>query len=262
MESANVNEAAGSTVLTPERYRECLAADAARLRAVAAERLAVPVPSCPDWSVDDLVRHVAQVYLHKVAAMQQGKRPADWPPDLDAEPTLALFDRAFAELSAELDRHSPADPTWTFYPGDQTVAFWLRRMAQETVMHRIDAELAADAVTPVPADLALDGVDEVLRIMLTWGTNAFPDDPDTAALLRGGDGRSVCLDVGAARFAVRVTAAGVELTPGSTGEVTVRADPPTMLRWLWNRVPADAATIDGDRAPVDHLRRLLADATL
>ncbi|BCJ26270.1 maleylpyruvate isomerase family mycothiol-dependent enzyme [Actinocatenispora sera] len=262
MDVAHSNDPAASTALTPARYRECLAADAARLRAVAADRLAAPVPSCPDWSVDDLVRHVAQVYLHKVAAMQQGERPTNWPPDLDAEPTLALFDRSFAELSAEFDRHSPADSTWTFYPGDQTVAFWLRRMAQETAIHRIDAELAADAVTPVPADLATDGIDEVLRIMLTWGTNAYPDDPDTAALLRAGDGRSVCLDAGGTRFAVRATAAGVELTPGGTGEVTVRADPPTMLCWLWNRVPADAATIDGDRAPVDHLRQLLADATL
>lgn len=262
MDSVNSNDAAAGAPLTAARYRECLAADAARLRAVAADQLAAPVPSCPDWSVDDLVRHVAQVYLHKVAAMRQGAQPANWPPDLDAEPTLALFDRSFAELSAEFDRRSPTDPTWTFYPDDQTVAFWLRRMAQETAIHRTDAELAAGAVTPIPGDLALDGVDEVLRVMLTWGTNAFPDDPDTAALLRAGDGRTVCLDAGAARFAVRVTAAGIELTPGGAGEVTVRADPPTMLRWLWNRAPADAAAIDGDRAPVDHLRRLLADATL
>ncbi|BCJ32850.1 hypothetical protein Athai_03530 [Actinocatenispora thailandica] len=262
MDSTDPTRTAGTTRLTPARYRECLAADAARLREVAADRLAAPVPSCPDWSVDDLVRHVAQVYLHKVAAMQRGERPVDWPPDLAAEPTLALFDRAIAELSAEFDRHAATDPTWTFYPGDQTVAFWLRRMAQETAVHRIDAELAAGAVTPVPDDLALDGVDEVLSIMLTWGTNAFPDDPDTAALLRAGDGRAVCLDTGAGRYAVRVSAAGVELTPGGAGDVTVRADPPTMLRWLWNRAPADAATIDGDRAPVDQLRQLLADATL
>jgi hypothetical protein len=194
--------------------------------------------------------------------MQQGRQPTDWPPDLDAEPTLALFDRAHAEMNAEFDRHAPTDPTWTFYPDDQTVAFGLRRMALETAVHRVDAELAADAVTAVPADLALDGVDEVLRIMLTWGTNAFPDDPDTAALLRSGDGRAVCVDAGAARFAVRATAGGVELIPGGAGEVTVRADPSTMLCWLWNRVPTDSVTIDGDRAPVDHLRRLLADATL
>jgi hypothetical protein len=46
---------------------------------------------------------------------------------------------------------------------DQTVGFWIRRMAQETVVHRVDAELAAEvAPGAIPDDIALDGIDEFL----------------------------------------------------------------------------------------------------
>src|SRR6266700_2763359 len=103
------------------RYLQCLAADYGDLRdAASAAELTASVPSCPGWTVADLVRHVAQVYLHKVTLM---------------------------------------------------------RMAQETVIHRIDAELAAGLpVTPVPDDLAADGVDEVLKRMLAYGSATRPED--------------------------------------------------------------------------------------
>jgi hypothetical protein len=31
------------------------------------------VPSCPDWTALDLVRHVVQVYAHKAAVLRAGK---------------------------------------------------------------------------------------------------------------------------------------------------------------------------------------------
>ena len=68
---------------------------------------------------------------------------------------LPLLERAYGELMAEFSQHAPTDPTPTWYDPDQTVAFWIRRMAQETVIHRIDAELGVrEQVTPVAGDLA------------------------------------------------------------------------------------------------------------
>ena len=50
--------------------------------------------------------------------------------------------------------------------------FWIRRMAQETVIHRVDAELAlGEPFAPIPDDLALDGIDEVLERFLAFGTH-------------------------------------------------------------------------------------------
>ncbi|MEN3609222.1 maleylpyruvate isomerase N-terminal domain-containing protein [Plantactinospora sp. ZYX-F-223] len=159
------------------RLLECLAADQARLRQVASADLAAAVPSCPDWTVADLVRHVAVVYLHKVECMRTGRIPSSWPPELSAEEPLALLDRACLALRAEFDSRDPAALAPTWYDPDQTVGFWLRRMAQETVIHRVDAELAtAQPVAEIPADLAADGIDELLRILLGYGTRRWPED--------------------------------------------------------------------------------------
>ena len=161
------------------RYLQCLAADYGDLRdAASAAELTANVPSCPGWTVADLVRHVAQVYLHKVALMRTGEEPEEWPPpSLAAEAPLAALGRAYGALRAEFRTRGPGLPAPTWYDPDQTVAFWIRRMAQETVIHRIDAELAAGLpVTPVPDDLAADGVDEVLKRMLAYGSVTWPED--------------------------------------------------------------------------------------
>jgi hypothetical protein len=57
-----------------------------------------------------------------------------------------------------LGRRGPDEPAWTFWPDDQTCAFWFRRMAHETVVHRVDAELAAGEVTPVEDWAACESV--------------------------------------------------------------------------------------------------------
>jgi uncharacterized protein (TIGR03083 family) len=160
-----------------QRFLECLAADVARLRDVAAKDLDAPVPTCPGWVVRDLVRHVAQVYLHKAESIRRRELPHPWPPPLDREEPLALLDRAWGELTAEFARHDPADPAYTWHDADQTVGFWIRRMAQETVIHRLDAELALGTeVAPVPDDLAVDGIDEVLCLFLDYGSKRWPDE--------------------------------------------------------------------------------------
>src|SRR3712207_3778827 len=154
-----------------ERYLGCLTADQATLRAIAARDLTSPVPTCPGWSLADLVRHVAVVYLHKVECMRRGEFPRPWPPPgVNDEEPVALLDRAYAALRHEFGVRAPTDPAPTFFRPDQTVGFWLRRMTQESVVHRVDAELAVRVpVGHVPAELAVDGVDEVLRVFLGDG---------------------------------------------------------------------------------------------
>src|SRR5690349_9400878 len=158
-----------------ERLLSCLATDYARLRSVAAHDLNAAVPSCPGWTVTDLVRHVGMVYLHKVECMRQQALPDPWPPDLSGEESIALLDRGYAALRAEFAERAPADPAATWFSDDQTVGFWIRRMAQETVIHRVDAELAlGQPVAPIPDDLGLDGIDEILQIFVSWASREWP----------------------------------------------------------------------------------------
>jgi uncharacterized protein (TIGR03083 family) len=124
------------------RFLACLAADYARLREVASIDPAAAVPTCPGWTVADVTRHVGEVYMHKTLAMRQGAEPEQWPPpSLAEEEPIPLLERAYAELLDEFAARKPEDPAGTWYKPDQTVGFWIRRMAQETVVHRIDAEL-------------------------------------------------------------------------------------------------------------------------
>jgi uncharacterized protein (TIGR03083 family) len=148
-------------------FLTCLQADSDRLAEVGRMGLQAPVPSCPGWTVETVLRHTAQVYLHKVEILRLGARPEPWPPpglaDRDA---LELYGEASAAVIAELAKAGPDVATWTFSPTDRTSAFWFRRMAHETAVHRADAELAHAVLTPIDRELALDGIDEILRLML------------------------------------------------------------------------------------------------
>jgi uncharacterized protein (TIGR03083 family) len=237
-----------------------VAADEARLREMAGRGLDAPVPSCPGWTVADLIRHVAEVYLHKVACIRTGARPDPWQPDLSGDP-LALLDRSYAALVEELDR-DPSSFAYTWYEPDQTVGFWVRRMAQETVIHRVDGELAAgEPVTPIPADLAIDGIDEVLHLFLAYDTVKYPAEFGPA--LAGSDGRTVLVTAGEESWSVRPTPDGVQISAAGADESAARVegDPQGVLLWLWRRADANAVKIDGDPGLIDRLLELLKGAT-
>jgi uncharacterized protein (TIGR03083 family) len=260
--------------MEPSRYLACLAADYGDLRdAVAAVEPTATVPSCPGWTMADLVVHVARVYLHKAAIMRTGEEPEPWPPaGLAAEPSLALLGRAYGELRAEFRAHEPGESVPTWFGPDQTVAFWIRRMAQETVIHRIDAELAARLpVTPVPGDLAADGIDEVLKRMLAYSSQEWPEDfaelegehlaaedgPDVITLAATGPA--------AATWTVRPSPRLVVVEDGGHRDprVLIQGPPGAVLRWLWGRAADDTGGIElvGDPAWADYLRRMLAVVT-
>jgi uncharacterized protein (TIGR03083 family) len=245
------------------RYLETLAADEARLRELATGDLGAAVPSCPGWTVTELVRHVAEVYLHKAEAMRRGEWPRPWPPDLTGEPPIEALDRSYAALVAEFAARHPQDPTVTWFAPDQTVGFWIRRMAQETVIHRVDCELArGTALAPIPPDLAFDGIDEVLVRFLAHASREWPEE--FGDHLADCDGRSVLVTAGGDRWLVRLTTQGVEVTPrgGPQGaQASVAGEADDVLLWLWRRVDDDAVGLGGDRALAGKLRQLLGDAT-
>ena len=245
------------------RLLECLAADYQRLREVADDSLAAPVPSCPGWTVEDLVRHVTAVYLHKAEAMRRGEWPRPWPPDLSGEAPIAGLDRAYTALTGEFATRKPDEHSVTWFEPEQTVGFWIRRMAQESVIHRVDGELgAAVPIAAIPDDLAVDGIDEVLVRFLDYGTTAwaeeFGDD------LADCTGQAVRVDSGGASWLVRPTPGRVEVTTGQAGDAAdaiVSGPPEAVLLWLWRRVGDDRVDFSGDRQLIDKLWQLLGRAT-
>jgi uncharacterized protein (TIGR03083 family) len=252
---------------------ECLAADYRRIRGIVPGHYDSPVPSCPDWTVADLTRHVGQVYLHKVEAMRTGvDEPEEWPPaGLQDEDPVELIDRAYAELLSELTSREPSDVAATWYGPDQSVGFWVRRMAQETVVHRIDAELGVGvAVDPIPDDLAIDGVDELLKVFVSfsvgeWGeyfTEALADSPGRSYAINT-DGVSWLVGTSPGRFSVG-GGPGMTVPDYAKTDVTISGTPTALLRWVWNReAPGEPSevTVDGDQEALAEFRRCVVIST-
>jgi uncharacterized protein (TIGR03083 family) len=247
-----------------ERLRASLDADFHRLRAVAgAADLAAPVPTCPGWSLGDLLHHLGAVYLHKVECMRLGSHPEPWPPaGLNDEPPLELIDRTYAALVAEFAARRPTDHAFTWYDPDQSVGFWIRRMAQETVIHRVDAELGAGVEpAPIPADVAADGVDELLVAFVEYGTTVWPDD--FTELLAGVGERTIRVATPERTWPLRLTTKDVrvEQSDVDTPDAVISGSAEDVLRWLWNRGGAEGVTTTGDQEAITLLRQVLVAST-
>lgn len=128
-----------------------------------------PVPTCPGWSADDLLHHLAEVQDFWAYVLREGVTDE---PDRDPPPRpgtraglLAVFDTAHAALVDQLGQLDPTETRWS-WAEEQTVGFTLRRQAHEALVHRVDAELTVGAArAPIDPELATDGVAEALEVM-------------------------------------------------------------------------------------------------
>ena len=221
-----------------------------------------PVPSCPGWTLADLATHVADVYQHKIEAMRSGVVPDPWPPaetdPVRTGPAREFLRASAAELLRELTERDADQPTWTWFPPDQTVGFWRRRMMQETVIHRWDAEHAVGSADRYRFDeqVADDGVDEYLVTFLA-------DDWSTEPTTGRGD-----VDVIGARHRWRVRLLPDEVSatrhdlseiPTPPPDATVRcADDATLLLAIWGRRSWDTVETSGNPSVLRDFRERLA----
>ena len=221
-----------ATRLSATRYLDLLHEEGERLLLAAEGAMDLPVPACEGWRVRDVVDHVGMVYGHKIAALELGRRPepGEWQGPEAGTDEIAWCHALLHRLAADLARVPADEPAWTWWEPDQTAGFWQRRMAQETAVHRADVESATGPITPIDADLAVDGIDELLRVMLA--------------------------DVGVGEVAGPwVEADGVRVVIAGT---QVAGEPSDLLLWLWGRAPSAAVEVNGDEAA---LRELLRAAT-
>lgn len=125
------------------------------------------VPTCPGWQVRDLLRHTGMVHRWAAAFVAEGhtsRHPDAGLPDLDGEELLTWFRAGHRYLVDTLASASPDVECWHFLPAPSPLAFWARRQAHETTVHRFDAESARGGTpSAITADFAVDGIDELLR---------------------------------------------------------------------------------------------------
>ncbi|MDX6319538.1 MAG: hypothetical protein QOD35_2938 [Nocardioidaceae bacterium] len=244
-----------TTTLTPERYFELIDADTERLVEMGERGLKEPVPSCPGWDVAEVVWHTAVVFEHKVRVMADNAWPDPWPPaDFDDRDELTFLRQAKDDLFEEFSRHDIGEETTTF-GSDSTVGFWARRMALEAAVHRYDAELAHSDPTPVAHDLAVDGVDEVLRVMLAgpwWSERVDTQHPVDAV---------VAVQAAEEAWSCDVRQRSVTVSDGADAAVaaTVQGEPEHVFLWLWGRVPDSVVQTGGDASILAEFRARLAE---
>lgn len=155
--------------MDPAVLRDAILDTTAELSVVPTDRLHDPVPSCPGWDVERLLRHLARVqgWVTGVVATPADGTPPAAPQPLDDEPVGAFVARIGEQLVERLDQTEP-DRLVPGFVGAVPAAFWLRRMAHEATLHRWDAREALDPGGDhlIDADLAVDGIDEVLEVLL------------------------------------------------------------------------------------------------
>ena len=244
--------------LDPQRYFESIDADTERLLAMARLGLDAPVPRCAGWTVADVVTHVAQVYEHKVRVMADNAWPTSWPPsEFEGLDPVEFLTDAQAHLFAEFAEHQIGDQTTTFSAADTTIGFWARRMALEIAVHRRDGEAAHAQQTPIPVDLALDGIDEVLRVMLGgpwWESRVKTEHPVDAV---------VAVESGAHRWLCNASATNVEVGQDLMipSAATVAGDPEPVFLWLWGRADDTMVGFAGSKAVAAEFRARLVECT-
>ena len=248
------------TRLSTSRYLEAMDADV-RALADSASDLALDVPGCAGWTVRELLSHVIGVYRHKIAALDLDAAPeapetGDWGDVSEADdPVVVLLD-TYASLRERLVARPESAPTWSWWPAEQTVGFWVRRMAQETAVHRWDGESAAEGASGagvIDDDLAADGIDELLGwLRWDWGD----------LVLDGAEGQEVLVTCGDHSWTVALHPARVDVTSGAsdTAVALLAADASTLLLHLWGR-PVDGVGSSGDQVALGLLRARLAMAT-
>ena len=235
-----------------------LATDGAALRAAAAGRLDAAVPPCPGWTVRDVVEHTATVYAHKSTIVENNltESPDPWPPEWDFTDPLEFYDEQLARVLGTLGSRDPAASAGTWYEPEQTVGFWVRRMMQETVIHRADVESAAGPPTRIDPDVAVDGIDELVERMLCYDTEAYAE----AGV---GAGQRVVIEAGGNAWAVTLgpEAATFSRTVPDDTDALIGGEPSEVLLALWNRLPYDAVRTTGDAGALAALRAAVVATT-
>jgi uncharacterized protein (TIGR03083 family) len=203
--------------------------------------LGAPVPSCPGWTVADLVYHLGEVhhFWRTIVAEQRDGWEGYERPDRPTDGELIRWYRdGLAALRETLAAADPAQPNWT-WSTDRTAGFVIRRMAHEAAIHRWDAEQAAGRDTGVEPHLASDGIDEFLM----W----FADEPKEGQPAPGGSVHLHCGDV-PGEWTVRMNAEGtydIERAHAK-GDCAIRGSASDILLALWRRRPASTVDVVGD----------------
>lgn len=216
----------------------------ALLGAARAGTLSAGVPACPDWDVAALVGHTSAIHRWAATIARGGTVEEARAVRRSSPGDADLLDWYAEGLDLVLSTLEGADmdvPVWSWAGGRQPVAFWARRMALETAVHRWDVESAGGAPRPVDAALAVDGVDEMLDVFVAAGRVGDLSGAGETLHLHSTDATGEWL--------IRFGEEGVHTSrQHAKGDCAIRAAASDLFLLLWGRRDGRGLDVFGDPA--------------
>ncbi|CAN5606024.1 maleylpyruvate isomerase family mycothiol-dependent enzyme [soil metagenome] len=233
--------------LSHERYLDTIEKESVALAEAARENLDAHVPSCPEWNMSDLLGHMGEVqrFWNEMAdrALTDPRASGDHDPPAGVD-LIEWFTEAPQLLLGTLRDADLEQPMWSWSPVKK-VGFVPRRMAQETAVHRWDAQNAVGNPSDIDEDLAVDGIDELLFVWLP--TEApLKDPPGSSVHIHTTDADGEWLAI--------LDEQPVVTREHAKGDVALRGPASDVLLYLWGRMEPTSLEIHGDAAVLDHFR--------
>lgn len=226
--------------------------------------LTATVPTCPGWRVRDLVRH--QAFIHDWARRHVAEQRSELidgaeiigdgteadilgggPPDSEL---VAAYRQGLAALVGTFRAADPDVRCATFLKAPSPLAFWARRQAHETAIHRFDAQAARPAGPPPPNDafgpaFAADGIDELIT---GFAARQKTDGSGRSLLIRAADTGDAWRCAWPAEGRVQAWRCDSRDAGTAAADCVLAGPASGIYVFLWNRCAAgDAdATVSGD----------------
>jgi uncharacterized protein (TIGR03083 family) len=207
----------------------------------------VPVPTCPGWTLGQLLRHVgrgdrwaAQIIADRADASLDPRLVRDGKPPADVPGAIRWLSQSPQTLLAAVDAIGPDTEVSTFV-GPRAAAWWIRRRLHEATVHRADAAIALGAPYELSPELAADGISEWLdRLADVQALGQPPSLPAGASLAL----RATDQDLMESAWTVHGSPKGVQWAgrPGSA-DLTLSGPATGLLLALLRRRPVEDAGI-------------------
>ncbi|WP_445168260.1 maleylpyruvate isomerase family mycothiol-dependent enzyme [Mycolicibacterium sp. Dal123E01] len=157
--------------------------------------LSIPVPTCPEWTLEQLMRHVgrgdrwcAEIVAEQSMDFIDPRTVAGGKPPVGRDSEIAWLQAGPRQLLDAVAQTGAETPVWTFL-GPRPATWWVRRRLQEAVVHRADAAIALGTRFDVDPAIAADAISEWLERVVIQADEEGPAGGDRPL----GDGQSVHL---------------------------------------------------------------------
>ena len=122
------------------------------------------VESCPGWMLTQLAQHMCGTQRWSTHALITGERGEFLQAPTQREELHSYFVQGAQQLLEASKSIDPQRLTWSFGPQPRVAEFWTRRQAHEVTIHLWDAYASQGQAYEIDAELALDGLHEIVEV--------------------------------------------------------------------------------------------------